>query len=362
MSDLQPGDKVAHATFGYGRVEAVEPGAATVRFGKKARTILLSHLECQESEVASRSADAPTLFDAYLMVDWSASNTTNQGPNSVWYCLLEPDHGRLLVMNPGTRDEAYQAVQAHLTDLVSLGRRVLVGFDFPYGYPAGTAAQLGLPDGAPWRAIWELLSDLLEDAPNNRSNRFEVAAQLNGAMTTGPAPFWGCPRGQEDTFLSSKRPKPWPANIPEYRLTDRVVSGPKSLWQLYGHGSVGSQALTGIPRLAALRDHAALSEVSRVWPFETEAVLMPLSAKDAPLVLHAEIYPSLVPPSLFEEIIDAGQVRALAEHFSLLDEKGALGPLLDLSSLPLESREVAVNEEGWILGVPPPAQNATESS
>jgi hypothetical protein len=61
----------------------------------------------------------------------------------------------------------------------------------------------------------------------------------------------------------------------------------------------------------------------------------------------------MVPPSPFEDVPDAAQVRALAEHFSTADETGELSNYLDLASLSSESREAIVSEEGWILGVQP---------
>ncbi len=88
-----------------------------------------------------------------------------------------------------------------------------------------------------------------------------------------------------------------------------------------------------------------------MWPFESEVGALIPAPPDTPLVLHAEIYPSLVAPSPFEDIKDAAQVRALAEHFARLDDAGELATLFDLSALPAESLEPVGSEEGWILGV-----------
>ena len=355
MTELRPGDRVSHETFGNGMVQAVRDDAATVRFaGGKARMILASHLtRLSGQEYPARPVSAPAMFDAYLMVDWSANSSPKFGADSLWYCLLEPTEGRLVTVNPGTRELAFEDVRRYLRDLVERRRRTLVGFDFPYGYPAGTSESLGLTQGAAWRSMWDTLRDLVEDGANNRNNRFAVATELNGAMTTGPAPFWGCPPGQAGPFLGPTRPKPWPPEIPELRLADRAVTGPKSVWQLYGAGSVGSQALTGIPRLAVLRDDPDLAAVSQVWPFETGVGAADLAPPDTPMVVHAEIYPSLVVPSPFEDIKDAAQVRALAEQFAHLDDAAELAPLFDLSALPAESQARVVAEEGWILGVRP---------
>ena len=58
------------------------------------------------------------------------------------------------------------------------GRRLLIGFDFPFGYPAGTAARLGLR-GLAWRNLWQTLEDRIADGKDNRNNRFDVAESLN---------------------------------------------------------------------------------------------------------------------------------------------------------------------------------------
>ncbi|MCL4554279.1 MAG: cobalamin biosynthesis protein CbiG [Actinobacteria bacterium] len=352
MPGLTAGDRVFHVTFGEGVVEGVRAEAATVRFaGGKPKTILVSHLELRRREgPPPRPADAGTLFDVYLMVDWSANGKPKTGSDSIWYCFLEPSEGRSFTRNPSTRQQAFEEIRNQLIELVARGRRVLVGFDFPYGFPRGTAERLGFSGGPPWREMWDELSLLVEDGIGNQNNRFTVAAEINGAMTTGPAPFWGCPPGTASAFLQAKKPQPWPTDTHEFRLAEKAVPGPKPIWQLLGAGCVGSQALLGIPRVAALRDDPALQGVSQVWPFEIQAPPARVPSGDMGGVVYAEIYPSLVPPSLSEEIKDAGQVRALAEHFARLDDEGELSAAFDLSALSSESLQAASGEEGWILG------------
>jgi hypothetical protein len=360
VPDLARGDRVTHATFGEGVVEAVAGDVATVRFaGGKPKTILSSHLVLERSAgETARAVDADTLFDAYIMVDWSARNEPGSGADSVWYCLLEPEANRRVIMNPRTRQQAVDEIREWLIDFIHRGRRTLLGFDFPYGFPQGTGARLGFSGGPAWRVMWDELSLLVEDRADNGNNRFAVAAELNGGMTTGPAPFWMCPPKHAGPFLQAKKPRPWPNEIPELRRTDQAVSGPKSVWQLYGAGSVGSQALMGMPRLAALRDDPAFQGVSHVWPFEDGGKTLPVPPAGAPFIVHAEVYPSLVPVSPFEAVKDAAQVRALAEHFAHLDDEGRLGALFDLSALDAASHAAVVDEEGWILGVEPESASA----
>src|SRR3954465_1908311 len=83
-------------------------------------------------------------------------------------------------------------------------------------------------------------------------------------IEVGAYPFWGCPSGCESTTLTST--KGLHGRLAERRLTD--LGNMQPIWKLYGNGSVGSQALVGIPHVTALRNDPVLGPVSRVWPFE----------------------------------------------------------------------------------------------
>ena len=84
---------------------------------------------------------------------------------------------------------------------------MLVGFDFPLGYPAGFAARLGL-SGPPWRAVWDEIAGLITDDERNRNNRFDVADALNRRVSGGGFPFWGCPAAPARTCLARKASPP----------------------------------------------------------------------------------------------------------------------------------------------------------
>jgi precorrin-8X/cobalt-precorrin-8 methylmutase len=119
---------------------------------------------------------------------------------------------------------------------------------------------------------------------------------------------------------------------------------------LWTAGSVGSQALLGIPVVAALREGAALRDVSLVWPFETGFSLDPVKI-GTPAIVHAEIWPGIVRVDPGHGIKDAVQVRSLATHFFDLDVRGELERLFAAPDrLASEALRDVVNEEGWILG------------
>ena len=256
------------------------------------------------------------IFDRYVIVDWSASNRPRTGKDSVWVCVLDAD-GRICAQNPPTRGKAELIIRAALRHLVAEGQRVLVGFDFPYGYPAGLAAALELA-GPPWRATWQyLVAGVRDDGETNASNRFEVAARINASLQHQV--FWGRPFSQPFDELSARRDcvvyrlEAEQAGLAEWRQVEAILRArghrPHSAWQLFGNGSVGSQTLTGIPVVCRLRNDRGVAAASAVWPFEVTVPELP-AGRGA--VIHAEIWPSLtgVPAEVSFRKTERGPGRA----------------------------------------------------
>jgi precorrin-8X/cobalt-precorrin-8 methylmutase len=224
----------------------------------------------------------------------------------------------------------------------SAGERVLVGFDFPLGYPAGFAGALGLRGR---RESWDELSRLIVDGADNANNRFEVAAELNARLGGGPGPFWGCPASAARASLLPTRPAY--RALAEYRLTEQRLHARgkrlSSVWKLYAQPTVGSQALLGIPRVRALANDPRLVTASRVWPFE------PVDDR-RPLVVHCEVWPGAIPvDASLHAVRDAAQVLSLARWAERLAAEGVLASLF-APQLTGAERRVCEREEGWILG------------
>jgi hypothetical protein len=292
------------------------------------------------------------IFDTCVMVDWSAANVPRIGRDSIWICWLGPGGERL--KNAATRWQAKTLLANWVAAARANGERVLIGFDFPFGYPAGLAARLGLP-GPPWRAIWDEIARLITDDEQNRNNRFEVAAALNERLTIAGegGPFWGCPSGKVGPYLKSTRPS-YPHGLAEKRLIDerRYMPGAQPCWKLAYPGSVGSQVLTGIPVVRGLRDDPRWAAKTRIWPFETG-----LCPPDDPGVIFAEVYPSFwksIRP-IDGKPKDAAQVRFVARLLAERDRDGELASLFagDPGLAP-ERRQLVESEEAWTLGVTRP--------
>jgi precorrin-8X/cobalt-precorrin-8 methylmutase len=291
------------------------------------------------------------MFDAFVMVDWSAANVPRSGRDSIWICWHDLAGERLV--NPATRHQARSLLADWLEEPLARGEHVLVGFDFPFGYPAGFAARLGL-SGSPWRAVWEEIARLVSDDERNRNNRFDVAAAMNQRISGDKFPFWGCPAQPARNYLGPKHHRGHEQNgLAERRLIDEYMTGCQPCWKLLGAGSVGGQVLTGIPVVRALRQDPRWRDGARIWPFETGLRAQP----DGTLIM-AEVYPSLwsVSPGAGEPK-DAAQVRTVARHFAELARDGTLAELFAGDpDLTCEQRGRVEAEEAWTLGVTERAQ------
>jgi precorrin-8X/cobalt-precorrin-8 methylmutase len=297
-----------------------------------------------------------TLFDRYIAVDWSANNEAKLGKDSIWAATGAVGNDHVDTVNLSTRRQAEAWLKDQLVDAVGCGARVLVGLDFPYGYPAGFAAALGVETS--WQGVWRYLTNQVQDDTRNRSNRFQVAAAIN-QMLGADAPFWGRPATQPNMYLPEKKTVTY-GRLSECRLAERTLHGvglhPQSVWKLAYAGSVGSQALLGIPVVHRLRWDSELEKVSVVWPFETTIPSIPVGT---PAVVHAEIWPSIAP---FDHETgrcpDEQQVRAVVRLWQDHDQREILGEMF--AGVPAD--EDIRREEGWILGIGSPGIGARLST
>ena len=265
------------------------------------------------------------LFDRVIVVDWSGRSTPSparESRDAIWIGVCEAD-GEVQ-----TYCRSRAAAETHVLALLGDGGRQLVGFDFPLGYPQGFARRLTGQGSA--RGLHGWLAGQIIDGADNANNRFAVAAGIN-RLLGGAGPFWGCPQGQVFDGLSAlKRVDYAGLGLGEKRRVERENPPAKPVWQLLGAGSVGSQALLGIPVVHRL----AQATGAAVWPFEAVGALT-----------LAEVYPSLLAGAVraaADTIPDRAQVRLLARALWRLAQHGRIAPLF---AVPDEAAE-----EGWILG------------
>jgi hypothetical protein len=307
-----------------------------------------------------------TLFDAYIAVDWSARNAASPKTptrDALWVgerltgCADDDIIAGETYWR--TRQECAAYLRERLLQHTSAGRRVLVGFDFGFGYPASFADALELAgEKPPWRRIWDILANMIVDAADNTNNRFAVAAELNARCGgVAPGPLWGCPVNLRLPHLPPTSPVyPYVVRpgltLQRLRLMDQRERGLQPAWKLYGTASVGSQILVGVPYVRQLRDDPALTAICRVWPFETGFTAAPVP-EQGPFILLTEIWPGIVARLLDPSIAirDQAQVRAVVQWFADLDAAGQFSTLFAFpKNLSPGDAETCLREEGWILG------------
>lgn len=323
--------------------------------------------EREKSSVPASAMPTPAagaLFDRYVMIDWSARNEpTRVAPkgDAIWVGDESPAEQDERYCR--TRHDAFEEVSAILRDAVAKQQRVLVGFDFPFGYPRGFAAAVGLDTRAPWKSVWLDLVERITDDERNENNRFDVARFYNQQLSAVAGPFWGCPDKHDFGGLTKTKKGlisfPYgvaSGELAEFRATEVLIPGTvQETWKLSGNGSVGSQALVGINRVAMLRFSSEFGSLSQVWPFETG-----LTAPDLPpgtaAVVFAEIWPGIVDANKLAGLMakglikDQAQVRLMCEWARDHDAVGTLNSYFEPPQAMGEHSEAVVLEEGWILG------------
>ncbi|MDZ7905391.1 MAG: molybdopterin guanine dinucleotide synthesis [Cypionkella sp.] len=273
-------------------------------------------------------------FDRVIILDWSAASAPSPrrpSADAIW--LAEADARGENVQYHRTRASAEAQLMGAIRAAHSTGARLLIGCDFPFGYPAGFAAALTGQASA--RAVWRYFAGEITDSAANANNRFSVASTVNAQFGNGP--FWGCPMGAQTAHLCAKKRVDY-ADLPfgERREVEKRIPSAQPVWKLFTTGSVGSQSLMGLPMIHRLAQMRGVS----VWPFDA-----PLS----PIVL-AEIYPSLLAREVAaamaqqgsDAIKDAVQVQLLAR--ALLGQSAA--SMAQMLAVP----NPLAREEGWILG------------
>jgi hypothetical protein len=298
------------------------------------------------------------LFDSYVMVDWSAASKPATGADSIWIGALTPDSRLKLAFkatNPSTRAKATEELEDLLGRCLKRGDRVLIGIDFPLGFPAGTSEALNLK-GEPWRAMRDFLLKEMKDKPDNSNNRFALAARMNRLISNGPFPFWGCSKKDELTTLSVKKSREHgPGDIAEHRIAEQIAieskkGRPQPVWKIAYAGAIGGQTMTGIPAIERIREKFP---ALKLWPFEIPLEKLEESALEDVRIVVAEVLPSLnaARPEA-TEIRDEAQVRSLCEALAERDAGGKLGAMFGgMAALTEPQKAAASAEEGWILGI-----------
>lgn len=274
-------------------------------------------------------------FDTFVVVDWSAAKRSSKRPSkdAIWIGMV-----RSGVSEDPIYCRSRMEAESRLVNLIEMerkaGRRVLMTFDFPFGYPKGFAGILtGRDDPI---CVWEWLEERISDNEKGETNRFSVAEEINDKFE-GLGPFWGKPNQTDWPGVPYSKAGIVYAAVSERRTCDVIAKASSSCFQLSFPPTVGGQVLTGLPVLSRLRRNLGVS----VWPFDE------WQRSD---VVLGEIWPGIIEPAVKitmsggtkDKIRDREQVRLLAKALA-----GVPSDTLDqmMVDIPLEAME-----EAWILG------------
>ncbi len=294
-----------------------------------------------------------TMFNGYIMVDWSAASSRTTGKDSIWVAELIGNVNNVILTNYPTRSCFLKYLKGKMEEATKNKKRLLIGFDFPFGYPANAYGKFIFKDCNDWKDLWKLIStNIKDDIKNykNWNNRFYVASDFNKCFPDNKGPFWGHPTGKNHDgqypYLENEKPKIYSEKlISEFRLVEKKLGEKtgkqaKSVWQLFCGVTVGSQTLMGIPILNKLHKEFDCA----VWPFDL------INEDPKKQFVLAEIYPSIWRRQKKHPIKDADQVYTVAKNIAYLDETNTLKNLLQAPHIHSKKDDI-IKKEGWILGV-----------
>ena len=218
-------------------------------------------------------------FERVVAVDWSG----DQGPGQrkkIWagvWTASDPSvkTGKVTLENGRTRVELME----WLVEMARETPRMVVGFDFSFGFPAWFMRELGIRS-AP--EFWRVLADgqgekwLHKDCADGR---FWGRA---GSARHGKKPAEFCGEHAHRMLRRAETVLKVRAEITDPLAAAKIAGiAPKSVFQIGGAGAVGTASLRGMPGLIVLRDAGF-----RIWPFDKPEL------RRAPLVV--EIYTRLM--------------------------------------------------------------------
>jgi hypothetical protein len=284
-------------------------------------------------------------FDNFVAIDWSGAVRNYDG---IAVAICRP--GRTapkLVQAPGHR-WTRKTIADWLTSQLGKGSRLLIGFDFSFGFPFETdGGYLGgkAPAIDDIFSLWTLIE----------------------ARSAGDRDF-GCTRFIADTdyaflfWLQGTRPTHWieRKRRTEVACAELTKTRPDSLYKILHSKQVGKASITGIRVLHHIR--TSTSGRVAIWPFEkvrTSAIV--------------EIYPTMFRKMAAGAVakirsrqqlnaalgrIGSQPMRSINEDFSD-HETDALLSAAGLRKIagdpavwnPLETTSPRVQREGWIFGV-----------
>ena len=237
------------------------------------------------------------LFNAYVIVDWSAASKPTTGADSVWVGVLKRDVRFRMAFeahNPADPRRGREADRRHPRRPGQAQRAHPDRLRLHPGLPARPRRR---PEAAGRDAA--VAGGLEPDRPDGEGQGRQHQQPLRRRLGDQPAahrravPVLGrAAEGRADHPAAEEAARDTaPATSPEFRHAELAAKGSSPVWKLYYQGSVGGQAILGIPMVRRLK--LARGEAMKVWPFETGWKALTEADLAGVDVVAAEVYPSL---------------------------------------------------------------------
>jgi len=191
-------------------------------------------------------------FDAFVAIDWSGAAGSYAG---IAVAMCRAGRAAPRLVRPRSIRWTRQAIANWVTSQVGAGQRLLIGFDFAFGFPF--EPEVGYLGGQAQEideinALWSLMETKSCGEPDFGCNR--VVADPDYTLL-----FW----------KSGLKPEHW---VERKRLTERACAEatgtrPDTLYKMLGSKQVGKASITGMRVLRHIRSRSA--DAVAIWPFET---------------------------------------------------------------------------------------------
>jgi hypothetical protein len=204
-----------------------------------------------------------------VAVDWSGDQGQGQRKKiwaGVWTASDSSlEMGKVTLENGRTRVELIE----WLIEMAGETPRMVVGFDFSFGFPAWFMRELGL-GSAPefWRVVAEGQGEkwLHKDCADGR-----FWGRV-GSLRHGKKPAEFCGEHSHRMLRRAETVLKVRAEITDPLAIARIAGiAPKSVFQIGGAGAVGTASLRGMSGLLVLREAGF-----RIWPFDAPSLKKPM--------------------------------------------------------------------------------------
>jgi hypothetical protein len=203
-------------------------------------------------------------FDAFIAVDWSGARGKYNG---IAVAICRPGRAAPELVKSQQKHWSRQEIAEWVAGQLDRGLRLLIGFDFAFGFPFEDCGYLG---GQARRiddifALWAL-----------------IESRSTGEIDFGCRTFVNNPDFAHLFWKRGPQPKTWVERkrLAEHACAEKTKTRPDTLYKLLHSKQVGKASITGMRVLNYLR--AGKSKSVAIWPFE--------NPKTSAIV---EIYPTM---------------------------------------------------------------------